>query len=592
MRSSTICTRALRNGTLRLRCGPIPSTRLVGAQSPLIRGLGAKTGAVDGKQRRWQSSAAASQPVVGIEPIAAVDPTLDITSVLRQASQEFPDQSLHNDISLALTHLINPSHPLRIAITPLSPTDPSSTTSSLLDAILVDPLSGTSKHLYQRHRTTAEGTLIRYGPVATLNPLCEEHGALSVLEIPHPFLQRHNLEIVELPAPSPKLLAEIIPTYTKTVYTTTSPAAFYAFTPTPTLSEVVLDIDPASHTLLKTAGEGRYVVSAHTALTAAGALELSPANASTYSRDWLASNITPLLHSLPSSSIRALLDRIIARCEFIQDEERRMSAVAEVGKGPVEVHQKRVERLLEAGRAWASTAHAELEHTITPSPTDPDAKTLTRPSIQPPQPLTELFTGRLAFWKLLWRVDEVGPSVREIVYGQLLPRAERELVYLYGTMALLNPDSSSAPKIENNVEEIGAELRAARAELAAGPTDALARTAQGALLKAGTLTAASAASSAILTLALDYHLYPSLSPLALGLVTSLYLLQSTWLAAKTDFERYWREIGAQAVRREGGRWERVVRGVQSEEVRAWRGVEVDKLRKSAILEQLRSAVRG
>ncbi|BFZ59985.1 hypothetical protein YB2330_001007 [Saitoella coloradoensis] len=545
-----------------------------------MRGLGANTGAVDGMrpQRRW-SSAAAAQPI------------LDITSILRQASQEFPDQSLRSDISLALRHLTNPSHTLRIAITPLSHTEPSSATSTLLEAILADPLSGTSKHLHERHRTTAEGTLIRYGPVATLNPLCEEHGALSVLEIPHPFLQRHNLEIIELRSPSPKLLAEIIPTCSKTLYTTISPSAFYAFTPTPTLSEVVLDIDPASHTLLNAAGEGegRYVVSAQTALTAAGALELSPANATTYSRDWLASNITQLLHSLPSSSTRALLERIIARCEFIQEEARRMSALVGVGTGPEEVHQKRVERLLEAGRAWASTAHAELEHTITPSPTDPDTKTLNSQSIQPPQPLTELFTGRLAFWKLLWRVDEVGSSVREIVHGLLLPSAERELVYLHGTMASLNPDSPT-PQID--VEEIGSELRAARAELAAGPTDALARTAQGALLKAGTLTAASAASSAFLTLALDYHLYPSLSPLALGLATSLYLLQSTWLAAKTDFERYWRDIGAQAVRREGVRWEGVIRDVQSEEVKAWRVGEVEKLRKSAILEQLICAIRG
>ena len=76
---------------------------------------------------------------------------------------------------------------------------------------------------------------------------------------------------------------------------------------------------------------------------------------------------------------------------------------------------------------WSRSAHGELQ-----------------------QELDLVFTGRrwrkLGWWKLFWRVDDVGMLTNEMLSQRFLPTAEQELVYLAGRVAALRGEVPNYPQ--------------------------------------------------------------------------------------------------------------------------------------------------
>ncbi|KAI0596751.1 hypothetical protein F4775DRAFT_563382 [Biscogniauxia sp. FL1348] len=264
--------------------------------------------------------------------------------------------------------------------------------------------------------------------------------------------------------------------------------------------------------------------------------------------EWLKADILTVSEGTTKPPVRELIASLLRSTSMaIQTEEnKRLSSSASSSTSSASL------RALRSGlEDWAENAHAELQEQLD----------------------IAFSSGRwrkLGWWKLFWRVDDVGMLTTDILSQRFLPHAERSAIFLAGRMKeagiLLNPTSEPLHPMspaQDLSEENGVappplpptepgwpvnipitrrylqtetipdlQALAQRLVLQTLSTSGL-TTALGALAYVGTLTTT---------------LYEAGAVAALGIVWSMKRMQASWEAAREVWEGEVREEGRKAVR--------------------------------------------
>lgn len=279
-----------------------------------------------------------------------------------------------------------------------------------------------------------------------------------------------------------------------------------------------------------------------------------PQNAMQYERLWFASKVPALTAWLKAGlrtedaatkpAVKQLLASLLDNAQSaIQVEESIIVAQTLASKTPLDDATGLHKGLAE----WARQAHSELQ-----------------------DELDLAFTGRrwrkLGWWKLFWRVDDVGMLTSDILSQRFLPTAERELVYLTGRIAELR---GAPPQYPQPVSELPASPAAAaivgpaktslpkwpghiaftRRYLQDETVPALQSTAQRLLVQSlGTSSVATTLAALLYVSSFTTGVYEAGAVAALGIVYSLGRMQKKWETARRFWEGDVREEGRKAVR--------------------------------------------
>ena len=216
--------------------------------------------------------------------------------------------------------------------------------------------------------------------------------------------------------------------------------------------------------------------------------------------------------------------------------------------------------------------------------------------------LDAAFTARnwhkLAWWKLLWRVDDVTMISSEILERRWLVSAEKSSIYLAGRMnqagfpdelRIASPVNSepevttteTAPTAENPRLDISTDVRkslpwpehivAARTELINDIVPPLQALAQRLILQTFSTTSISTALSALIYVGVpSFSIFEASAIGVLGLTISLRRMQKVWEGARESWQGTVREEGRRTLKGT----EEIVRMIISEKERADRGVVV------------------
>ncbi|OTA91964.1 hypothetical protein M434DRAFT_396790 [Hypoxylon sp. CO27-5] len=197
---------------------------------------------------------------------------------------------------------------------------------------------------------------------------------------------------------------------------------------------------------------------------------------------------------------------------------------------------------------WAESAHSELQ-----------------------EQLDLAFSSRrwrkLGWWKLFWRVDDVGMLTNDILNQRFLPNSERSAIYLAGRMkeagVTLGPFPNPSSANENGTESKRSDttipepapvpwpvnIPTTRRYLQTETIPALQALAQKLTLQTLSTSGLTTALGALVYLStLTTTLYEAGTIAALGIVWSLRRMQKKWETARTFWEGEVREEGRKAVR--------------------------------------------
>lgn len=305
------------------------------------------------------------------------------------------------------------------------------------------------------------------------------------------------------------------------------------------------------------------VVSLPTASKALALFRASVSNAGAYEHLWYESNLPALTHWLKTgvlstspgttkAPVRALITSVLRNTSAaVQEEEARLLSAALSSK----VSPTAISSLDRALAEWSESAHSELQ-----------------------SQLDLAFTGRrwrkLGWWKLFWRVDDVGMLSSDMLSQRFLPEAERGVIYLAGRIreaGLVEQSDDADPtypgplvvsaapgNADENVDRPTPELQGmwpthipyTRAYLLETTVPALQALAQR-LVVQSLSTSGAMSSLAALTYVSGLWgagAYEAGAVAALGIVWSMRRLQKKWEAARAYWEGEVREEGRKAVR--------------------------------------------
>ncbi|KAJ1329616.1 hypothetical protein MN608_06352 [Microdochium nivale] len=294
--------------------------------------------------------------------------------------------------------------------------------------------------------------------------------------------------------------------------------------------------------------------------------------------DWLKANTGPATDGVIKPPVRSLIASILrnATAAIRAEELRKLSSSS--SSLQASLSSTKLQRHLDE---WAQDAHKELQ-----------------------EQLDLAFESRrwrkLGWWKLFWRVDDVGHLTTDILNQRFLTSAERKAIFLAGRMAEagapLNPslipsvpdqDTSSAAEpstvaktttitttTSTALAMIGSPLPspptanwprnipASRAQLQTESVPALQSLAQRLVVQTLSTSALTSALGALVYVGtLTTSAYEAGAVAAIGIVWSLRHLQTRWESARRFWEGEIREEGRKAVRGvEGVMGDAIVRG--------------------------------
>ncbi|KAI1812668.1 hypothetical protein GGS20DRAFT_521537 [Poronia punctata] len=200
------------------------------------------------------------------------------------------------------------------------------------------------------------------------------------------------------------------------------------------------------------------------------------------------------------------------------------------------------EPMREALAEWAESAHSELQ-----------------------TQLELAFSGRrwrkLGWWKLFWRVDDVGMLTNDILTQKFLTEAERRCIFLAGRMKEAGVDLAGSPSVPPTAapSDLGlpstksmlwpVSIPDARAYLQTETVPALQALAQKLVLQTLSTSGLTTALGALTYIGtLSTSLYEAGAIAALGIVWSMRRMQKQWEKARDFWEGEVREEGRKAVR--------------------------------------------
>ncbi|KAK8054649.1 hypothetical protein PG994_009716 [Apiospora phragmitis] len=296
-------------------------------------------------------------------------------------------------------------------------------------------------------------------------------------------------------------------------------------------------------------------------------------NAMEFEHKWFESNVPKLVEwlkqdliSTPENNatkppVRRLIASLLQNASAsIQREEARQLSTTLSSPSPSTTLPSNTSHLQRGLSEWAETAHTELQ-----------------------EQLDLAFSSRrwrkLGWWKLFWRVDDVGMLTTDILSQRFLPGAERNAIFLAGRIeeagvptsnfpiTYTSPASSSPSSSEvqepNPTSLANTTSKAAGSHIARWPTSiptarsylqnktipalqALAQKLVLQTLSTSGLTTSLGALAYFGTLATG--LYEAGAVAALGIVWSMRRMQQQWEAARAFWEGEVREEGRKAVR--------------------------------------------
>lgn len=184
-----------------------------------------------------------------------------------------------------------------------------------------------------------------------------------------------------------------------------------------------------------------------------------------------------------------------------------------------------VERLNMGLSEWAQSAHQELQEQLDLA-------------------FTESRWRKLGWWKLFWRVDDVGMLSSEMLAQRFLPDAERAMIYFAGRMREAGIVRKSVILGSTQWPD---HIPRCRDDLLWASVPALQALAQKLVFQSASTSGLTAALGTLMYLS-GCGLYESGAVAALGLVWSLRRLQQKWENARQYWEGEVREHGRKAVR--------------------------------------------
>ncbi|KAL6154646.1 hypothetical protein ACJQWK_01098 [Exserohilum turcicum] len=285
-------------------------------------------------------------------------------------------------------------------------------------------------------------------------------------------------------------------------------------------------------------------------------------NATIYERAWFQSGLPILSQWLvqdiqPSESLKPPMKTLIASIADNAGTSITREDAARLQKSaPIPTDQEVKASIIGHLETWAEKSHAELR-----------------------DQLDEAFAAKnwhkLAWWKLLWRVDDITMISSEMLERRWLVSAEKNSIYLAGRMKqagypdelprpavpstpeITTPDT--APTAENPRTDLSTRVRkivpwneqisTARTDLINDTVPPLQALAQRLLLQTFSTTSISSAASALLYLSVSsFSVFEASAFAALGLTLSLRRIQKTWEATRESWETTIREEGRRTLK--------------------------------------------
>ncbi|KAL7625345.1 hypothetical protein AAE478_004561 [Parahypoxylon ruwenzoriense] len=265
--------------------------------------------------------------------------------------------------------------------------------------------------------------------------------------------------------------------------------------------------------------------------------------------EWLKADILTLSDNTTKPPVKELIGSLLRNTSAaVQNEEARHlnSSLSTTSSTPLKTLQNSLDD-------WAESAHTELQ-----------------------EQLDLAFSSRrwrkLGWWKLFWRVDDVGMLTNDILSQKFLPVSERSAIFLSGRMkeagiALgpsLNPEAQTRATDENGGERELSDTKAStlteavpwpvnipatRRYLQTETIPALQALAQKLMLQTLSTSGLTTALSVLVYYStLTTTLYEAGAVAALGIVWSMRRMQRQWETARKFWEGEVREEGRKAVR--------------------------------------------
>jgi hypothetical protein len=339
--------------------------------------------------------------------------------------------------------------------------------------------------------------------------------------------------------------------------------------------KVAIDLPPPAKEVEYSHGTRATQVNLDIGMQALNALRTSVQNATVYERNWFASNIPKLSNWLtqdlelttPTASIKpvhaSFISSILDNIEknITRDDARQLVSLRPTTSNSVNQYSAEMTTYVEA---WAERAHEELR-----------------------DGLEEAFASRnwrkLAWWKLFWRVDDVGMVLEEVLERRWLVNAERDVVFLAGRMKQagfsdIMPQTSAVetthkyfgvvkqqeladplPTLRDMRTDSTTEVKqqipwptilsATRNQLLFESLPPLHALAQRLILTTISMTSLSSALSALVYVSVEsFSIFETSAIAALGTVFALHRMQKIWEGAREGWMERVREEGRQALK--------------------------------------------
>ncbi|KAI8933094.1 hypothetical protein NX059_009737 [Plenodomus lindquistii] len=366
--------------------------------------------------------------------------------------------------------------------------------------------------------------------------------------------------------------------------------------------KLAIDLPATSKDAVPQVQKTSAAVNVETGLKAINTFRDSVENSLAYEHGWFRSGLPIvsnwLLQDLqPSSAIKPSMKTLIS--SLVSDVEAKLTLedlALQQRRASTPTHTATTSSILSNLDTWAEQSHTELR-----------------------DQLDEAFSSRnwhkLAWWKLLWRVDDVTMLATEILERRWLVSAEKNSIYLAGRMsqagfpddvqhlAITDTETPAVTKLDTApasetppppTVDISTDVQdptpwpqligSTRTSLINDAVPPLQALAQRLLLQTFSTTAMSSALTAILYVGVEsFSLFEAGAVAALGLTFSLRRMQKLWEGARERWQGVVREEGRRTLKRaeEGvrlvlGRTEGGGRGVvdtgEQDRRMAWEGV--------------------
>ncbi|KAJ5980902.1 hypothetical protein N7481_008200 [Penicillium waksmanii] len=291
-------------------------------------------------------------------------------------------------------------------------------------------------------------------------------------------------------------------------------------------------------------------------------------NATEYERGWTGSGVQPVIDwlsaSAQSSRHDALNPALVPLIESLLDsaDEGYNAQTAKaiydqtIGVAPEEVRSE----LAGGVTNWAEKAHSELRSSLEAGFASPRWR-------------------GLAWWKLFWRVDDVGMITSEILEKRFLRRAERDVIWTSGKFQQAGLLDESSPSTESTSDGTApakstpppwpTQITDTRAKLLSTTVPSLQALAQSLVLFSISTTTLTSALSALTYVSIPTaSVYETCTLGAVGLIYSLRRQQKKWDVARGFWEDEVREEGRNSLLDTEASLRKIVRegGKQTEDV--------------------------